>query len=185
MKKIIMFILLGFFCFTSCVRQVNITDNEKKYILLPEDIECLILSDYEIKTLKNGKEYVFTKSESKKNGYYSMYSTILTNEAGKEIKIKTIANVLINNEKAKSLYKSSIRTLKASYKSSIYDIDLKAFDVDQAFWINSEDFYSLTLRKGNFFYEVSIEGIKVQDNKINENIKLKFRQLIKTFKEMY
>lgn len=174
MKKFILVILLLPIFFVSCVQQVEITDDEKKYIFMSSDIKGFNQKHYSIKPQKNGSEYFFCKSFDKNNGYYLLYSINLTNGTGDDIKVKTTLSILKSNSKAKSLFESSIKTLKLIYKSNIIDILPNEYNAEQVFMINTNDFFSLILQSGIYFYEVDIEGTKIDIDQVKDGIITKF-----------
>ena len=86
MKKIILILIVLALSGCSMIpKSCELTEEDKKTILLPEDIEGIKLEDYTFKKYKNGKEYALLKSKSLfSNDLVTGYSFVLIDNEGKE-----------------------------------------------------------------------------------------------------
>ena len=185
MKKFIMMIFIIAFLLVSCssiVSNMEMDEIDRNYIFLPTDIDGLNHQDYTIKPLKNGSDYYFNKVDDKNNGLYFFYSITLINNNGEEIKVTTTLSILKNDLKAVALYKSSTKILNLLHKSSIVNVVPSEFNADQALVVNTNDYFSLALQNNNMFYEVDIEGIKLDISQVKENIINKFNAATENLK---
>lgn len=184
MKQFIVILCIISFLFTSCSnidKSMKMDETDMKYVFLPADINGFSEQDYSNKPLKNGSDYYFNKTNDKNNGLYFTYSVTMLESNNEEIKVKTILSILKNDRKAIELFESSIKTLNLFYKSDVVNILPKEFNADQAFLVNTNDFFSLVLQSDNIFYEVDIEGINLEISNVKDNIIKKLNAVMENY----
>ncbi|NQX63737.1 hypothetical protein [Paenibacillus qinlingensis] len=115
---------------TSCAKQIEVSSGDSSFIFTQKDIKGVELTKFNIKPLKNGKEYFYTKSSSKLKGTSALYKITLT-DSMHEISVQTTMNLQSSKERAIKLFNASTKTTKALNKENILGVQAKEYDVDE------------------------------------------------------
>lgn len=155
MKKYLNLILL-IFLILSCVKNETLSQDDYKYLLTTHDLK-INDDEFTIRPLKSGKMYYFSKTVNN-FGLYSLYSSTVVNKTtNEEFKIKCTANKFYEEYNTKKLFDSNAILLKI-YKNETEVIDLDTFNSDNGFYIKSDNYLNLTLKKENILFSIIFEG---------------------------
>ncbi|MDF2542499.1 MAG: hypothetical protein K0S47_2217 [Herbinix sp.] len=181
-KTTFIFILFLFILImmTACSKQSDFKDTDENYVFTFDDINNLDKDNYISKTLENGKDYFFTKSNTKLNGFNCLYGIVLYDENENKVKLTTCVDLLPNTEKASQLFKSSIKIVQFLYDSSVKDVNTSEYEVDELLIIESEDYFTIILSKDNLFYKIEIDGLLVHEEQVKENLLKKVNNVFNT-----
>lgn len=140
----------------SCVKNQTLAEDDLKYLITYDQLQFQE-PGYVVKPLKSGDEYYFSKKINH-FGLYSLYATTVINKANNnEIKITCTANKLHKEHNIEKLFDSKSTLLKF-YENSIKKIDLEKFNSDKGFYINSEDYLYLVLKRETILFSITMEG---------------------------
>ena len=165
---------------SACVKQSDLSHSDKSSVFTFEDVTGFKMDQYIVKPLKNGKEYFYTKSNTEINGISFMYSVVLMDELGKEIKLLANMNLQPDEERAAELFNSSSKTAKALNKKSIKDTDASAYNANELLIVHSKDYFSLFMRKDNLYYNLEIDGVSINQEQIKDNLLKKVDFILNT-----
>lgn len=175
MKKTIFLLLCLFILIisVSCVEQSDITEEDKKYIVLFEDVKLAnIENEYTIKSIDNGKDYFFTKKNSSEKTLSCLYSQTLQDKiGGNEILLKVSVGIETNLDRAQQLYKSILKSPNKKATPSDYFCEEVSLEV-------KDETFNIILRKSRLVYNLSIDGISINENEIQEIIIEKIKYLV-------
>ena len=192
MKKHLFFsaILLLAIMSVSCIDQYDLTERDKTYIFLFEDIENLDISEYQTRLYKNNKEYIFLKGKTKFGEYNYIYDSSLLDKDGNVIRMRTNISLLLNINRAKRLFESCVG--KSLYKGllknrlfrGLRDVDIQKkylnkispeiYSADQLLSFTIEgNYFFIVLRKGKLVYSITVEGVFIDESQIRDNLNKK------------
>lgn len=181
MKKIFIVCIIFLFIIimlSACVRQAEFTDQDKGFVFTFDDIKDLNIDNFIIKTLKNRKDYSYTKNNTENNGFSCMYFVILKDEQDNEFKLTSSVNLQPDSKRAIQLFNSNTKIIKNLYGSSIKDVKASEYDVDELLIVESEDYFSINLSKDKLFYFIEIDGLSIKEDQVKENLLMKINKII-------
>jgi hypothetical protein len=157
MKKTSLCLLLLFVTLFSCVKIIELTHEDKKFVFTFSDIDNFKLHNYKIRPLKNsGKEYFFSKTKNH-FGLYAMYGiTLINQKSKKELKLLTSVEKFYNKKDILRLYNS--KSVTPFYKDDLQKIDLVRFGAEKGYFIKSKNYFQIDLLKDNILYSIVFEG---------------------------
>lgn len=155
MLKKLLFLFILSILLSSCVKILELTPEDEQYIFTYTDIEQFDIFGYDIKPLKNGNQYFFTKTLTNK-GLSALYGVTLINEqTNEELSFKTNAAKFHQPEACRKVFKSLSGTT-AIYETTAFD--LQRFNADDGFYISTPDYFQLVLIRNTLLYSITMEG---------------------------
>jgi uncharacterized membrane protein len=172
MRKVIFIVVCGFIALvlSSCfVNQRQFKSSDKKVVFVPSDIASLDLSAYKITKLKNGKDYFFNTIQGP-TGLTIGYSENYLGKNG--ITIRIITTIILYNKE-----KDAIKMLDISKNSTrlfgakkLRNINADEYHADKGFSFESSDRLIITLQKKKLFYQIDIDGLRVSENQVKDEL---------------
>jgi hypothetical protein len=150
----------SFLSFFLCSSYGTLSETDKQWLLLPQDLPDTLFSGYLPQKNSGGKLFFFNKTKTSLSGFSAVFQQKLTH-AHKGTVLYTVQVSYARNETdARALYGNYL-TIEERLKNFVKKAEPRLFAVDNVLLIQSDRILYLTLRKNRILYFVQIENIAV------------------------
>lgn len=166
------------------VFKIDFTEEYETFIFTPKDIDNFNLEEYTAQPDKDtGKDYSLIKIPVKSQFTYS-YQATLTNASGDKVYIGSYIYLPNLVAQSKQFFEELSAKMKKQFErqSESYDpskiVYPDNYDVDEAMLMILDDYYYVLIRKENLVYELTIEGLSLNESQVKQNFIKKIDYII-------
>jgi hypothetical protein len=161
--------------FFLCSSYGTLSEADKLWLLLPQDLPDTLFSGYLPQKNSGGKLFFFKKTKTSLSGFSAVFEQKLTHPQKGTVLFTVQVSYARNETDARALYGNYL-TVEERFKNLVKKTRPEDFTVDDVLLIHSDRVIYLTLRKNRILYFLQIDNCSVDLEPVKGEIlsKIKF-----------
>jgi len=169
--------ILSIITICSCIKQISLTEKERSYILLPEELPKELLINKSTIQYKKGSNYNLLYSKSLFNEPGILFNVDFIDVNNTKANYRYSVDVFSSDSRAREFFKGQGITSTLLFNKYILNLDNNIYESDEIACVEKEDYFLLVIRRRNYVILITSVNIAIRESHLRPILKAKIKHL--------